>query len=138
MKNIIRFKKLRFALVGALNTLVDFAIFICLTTFGLNTVAANVASTSCGMACSFFLNRSFVFNKKNGSARRDLLKFVIVTLIGLWIIQSTIIIASGWALTEIFSLESGTTVNIISKIIATFASLLWNYLWYNKYVFKEK
>jgi putative flippase GtrA len=137
MKRFIRIRQIRFALVGGLNTAIDFFIFIVLTSLGLVPVIANFFSTSCGMACSFLLNRSFVFSKSDGRLRHEIIKFLIVTVVGLWVIQSLIIVACNWLLTGPLSLNPGVIPNATAKIIATCASLVWNYLWYNNYVFKN-
>ena len=61
--------------------------------------------------------------------------FTVVTLFGLWVIQ-TIIIA---AITPVFT---NLGINkpaalLISKLIATAASIIWNYTLYSKVVFKK-
>jgi putative flippase GtrA len=58
--------KIRFALVGGINTAIDFGILFLLTSFGLNKFVANFISTSVAFIFSFFANRSFTF-KSTGS-----------------------------------------------------------------------
>lgn len=137
MKRRFGSKQFKFAAVGALNTTIDFLIFILLAAFGMMPIFANIISTSCGMVCSFILNRSFVFGPSSAKAHHEILKFLLITLSGLWIIQSAVIFSSNTLLNSLFSIDSGIIMNTISKILATGVSLVWNYYWYKNYVFKN-
>lgn len=138
MRKLFDTKQLKFTIVGALNTAIDFSIFIILTTLGFNSVFANIISTSCGMGCSFLLNRSFVFGSSNSKTHVEIVKFLGITLIGLWVIQNIIIIGCNWLFGSLFAIHHDIILNLISKLLATGASLVWNYYWYKNYVFKEK
>lgn len=138
MSKLFDTKQLKFTIVGALNTAIDFSIFIILTTLGFNSIFANIISTSCGMGCSFLLNRSFVFGSSNSKTHVEIVKFLGITLIGLWVIQNIIIIGCNWLFGSLFAIRHDIILNLISKLLATGASLVWNYYWYKNYVFKEK
>lgn len=123
--------KLRFAIVGGLNTAIDFGILFLLHGFGLNKYAANIISTSVAFIFSFFANRSFTFKSKK-NARKQIIPFLVVTLIGLWVLQPIVI----WlALIPMQNIDQ-TIALFIAKLIATVASLIWNYTLYSRFVFK--
>ena len=84
---------------------------------------------------SFFLNRAYTFRSDSPHIKQQFLLFTLVTLFGLWVIQTIIIgllapVGSSLGLTPALSL-------LASKLIATVASLIWNYTLYAKVVFKK-
>jgi putative flippase GtrA len=128
-------EKLKFAIVGGANTALDFLILFVLVGFGMNAIGANYISTGIAFIFSFFVNKSFTFNNKSKKVLKQFALFIAVTIFGLWVIQP-IIIAGFIATTTSFAWEA-SAVLFIAKIIATLASLVWNYLWYSKVVFKK-
>ena len=128
--------KLRFAIVGSINTALDFSILFILTMlFNISKELANFISTSVSFLFSFFANKKYTFKSTSKNLKRQFILFTIVTLFGLWVIQ-TIIIA---AITPVFT---NLGINkpaalLISKLIATAASLIWNYTLYSRVVFKK-
>lgn len=129
-------EKLRFAVVGGANTALDFGILLILTNlFGLGSLPANYISTSLSFIFSFFVNKSFTFKSKSGNVKKQFALFIIVTIIGLWVIQPSII----WLVENALASLAWDTnvVLIIAKLIATVASLIWNYLFYSRLVFKK-
>ena len=124
--------KLRFALIGGINTAIDFALLLLLSSVGVNKYIANFISTSVAFIFSFFANRTFTF-KSSGSAKREFIPFLLVTLSGLWVLQPAII----WASTPIFSSLDQNAALFMSKLIATIASLIWNYVLYSRVVFRN-
>lgn len=128
--------KLRFAIVGGVNTALDFSILFTLTMFiSIPKELANFISTFISFLFSFFANKKYTFKSTSKNLKRQFLLFTIVTLFGLWVIQ-TIIIA---AITPVFT---NLGINkpaalLISKLIATAASLIWNYTLYSRVVFKK-
>ena len=128
-------EKIRFGIVGIGNTAIDFVILFALVALGVDKIVANYFSTGIAFIASFFINKSFTFKSKGGNVRRQFLLFVIVTIIGLWIIQP--LISGGiTALLSASTLTAGLVL-FIAKIIATVASLIWNYLFYSRLVFKK-
>lgn len=128
-------EKLRFAIVGIANTALDFIILFALTAFGLDKIVANYISTTVAFIFSFFVNRSFTFQSKDKNVRRQFILFVVVTLIGLWLIQPLVIAGVSWLLAG--STLAEPIILFIAKIIATVASLIWNYVFYSRLVFKK-
>lgn len=128
--------KLRFTIVGSINTVIDFSILFTLATlFNVPKELANFVSTFVAFLFSFFANKKYTFKSTSKNLKKQFLLFTIVTLFGLWVIQ-TIIIA---AITPVFTNlgVNKATALLISKLIATIASLIWNYTLYSKLVFKK-
>ncbi|HEY8886535.1 MAG TPA: GtrA family protein [Candidatus Microsaccharimonas sp.] len=128
-------EKIRFGIVGIANTALDFAILFLLVALGLDKIPANYVSTGVAFIFSFFVNKSFTFKSKGGNVKKQFLYFIVITIIGLWIIQpliiagiSILLAGTGWA--------SGVIL-FAAKIIATVASLIWNYFFYSRIVFKK-
>ena len=130
--------KLRFGLIGGLNTLLDFGLlFVFSSILGVPKLFANILSTSVAFVFSFFANKKYTF-KSSGKENivREMALFTVVTLFGLCVIQGLII----HFLTPVI-INLGTTEELAllaSKLIATVASLIWNYLLYSRVVFKHK
>lgn len=127
--------KLRFALVGSVNTAIDLGILFGLTAYsGVPKEFANIISTTTAFIFSFFANKTFTFKSSIRGVRRQFILFSIVTLFGLWVIQTAII----HFLTPVISEIGNTDIALpTSKLIATIASLVWNYTLYAKVVFKK-
>ena len=117
-------QKIRFLLVGGTNTAIDFGLLFVLNSFGLPRVSSNTISTGVAFIFSFFANRNFTFSANSGNIKKQMTLFIIVTLFGLWVIQPIII-----------SLISNL---LVGKIIATAVTLVWNYLFYSRLVFKKE
>ncbi len=129
-------EKFRFALVGGFNTALDFGILFGLTALGVDKIPANYVSTSISFIFSFFANKTFTFKAKSGNAKHEFISFIVVTLTGLWAIQPLIITAVSQLLSTT-SLDDTITL-LIAKLIATIASLIWNYILYSRIVFKQR
>jgi len=130
-------QKAKFILVGAANTTIDFGVLFLLKTLGLPAVPANILSTSCAFCFSFFANKKYTFKShKTENLKRELLLFIVITLFGLWVLQ-TIVIKLFVFLLAGTSLPENVTL-FIAKIVATVVSLTWNYIMYSRVVFIQK
>ena len=127
-------QKTRFLGVGAINTLIDFGILFILKSVGIPVVPANITSTTIAFCVSFFANKKYTFRTKNTNIKRELLLFIIVTLFGLWVLQTVVIHLVSTLLVE--SGLSSDAILLIAKICATAVSLTWNYILYSRVVFK--
>ena len=138
MQNLLKKhdKKLRFGLVGGANTAIDFGILFGLVFFGVDKLAANFVSTGVAFVFSFFVNKSFTFKSTSGNTKKQFVLFLIITLFGLWVIQPVIISGTTWVLDET-GLSSGLVL-LIGKLIATVATLIWNYVLYSRFVFRKE
>ena len=129
-------EKIRFALVGGANTALDFGILFILVAFGLDKIPANYISTSISLVFSFFVNKSFTFKSKTGNAKKQFVLFIVITLIGLWILQPLVIAGLSQAMQPLGLNE--TIVLLVTKFVATLVSLTWNYILYTRLVFKKE
>ncbi|HMI09815.1 MAG TPA: GtrA family protein, partial [Candidatus Saccharimonadales bacterium] len=84
-------KKVRFMMVGGINTLIDFGILFTLKALGLPTISANVISTTAAFCFSFFANKKYTFKTTGGNLKREIILFVVVTLFALWVLQAIVI-----------------------------------------------
>ena len=97
---------------------------------------ANIISTGIAMMSSFFLNKKWTFKSTGKNYVREVTLFFLFTIIGIWVIQTGFI----WFIKEFvphFGLPDVAFDNI-AKIIASVPSLIWNYVTYNKIVFRDK
>lgn len=122
----------RFAGVGVINTSLDFGILFLLVHLGIDRQIANIISTTIAFAFSFIANRKFTFQSTGENVRRELIYFMLVTLFGLWALQTIII----WLGAQV--LGHSASALLISKLIATFITLVWNYVMYARVVFRER
>ena len=128
-------EKARFVLVGMTNTIIDFGILFILSSLGLPILAANIISTTTAFCFSFFANRKFTFKAIDGNLKRQIPLFILVTLFGLWVIQTIVIWLVSPPLSELGI--SGTLNTLLAKIIATIITLIWNYTLYSRLVFRK-
>ncbi len=129
-------EKLRFGVVGIANTALDFAILFLLVGMGLDRIPANFVSTSIAFVFSFFVNKSFTFNSIGGNVKRQFALFIVITVFSLWVIQPIVIVTMSWLLAGL-GLDSSVEL-FIAKLVATIASLIWNYIFYSRLVFKKQ
>jgi putative flippase GtrA len=126
-----------FAAVGVINTGLDFAtlnILIALThrDSGLALVGFDVVAFSVGLASSYFLNMRVTFRSRAASRNAAWL-FIAVCLGGL-IINATLVALLRPALGH--ALAPALAINV-AKLVATGASLVWNYVALRRWVFLE-
>lgn len=128
-------QKIRYSLVGGFNTALDFCLLFIFVALGLDRIPANYLSTGVSMIISFFANKRFTFKHTTGSKRRQIPLFILVTVIGMWVIQPIVM----WAVTQVLDpyIANKSIELFITKVIATVASLIWNYMLYSRVVFKK-
>jgi putative flippase GtrA len=142
----------RFGLVGVLNTLVDYVVFIGLTiVFGIplsRVWVAKYTSSAVAMTISFTLNRRFVFRSRQDAVAGQAFRFVVATLIGVFVIQNLLtqffasvfqypgtgvhrlLEAVGLGISEKYTIET------VAFALGTVASLTWNFLAYKYWAFR--
>ena len=126
---------LRFGIVGGANTALDFGLLFVFKFIGIPVEIANIMSTGLAFIFSFFANKKYTFKTTNTSVIREMLLFVIITLTGLWGLQTLIITLTHNPLTQLMG--NTDVALLVAKLLATVASLTWNYLFYSKLVFKK-
>ena len=125
----------RFAVVGAASTLIDFAILFGLKALGLPAITSNIVSTGVAFVFSFAANKTYTFKTTGNNVVKEMILFVVFTLIGLWVFQSVIIYLTNPYLET--TLQNKELALFISKLLATVVSTIWNYLTYSRLVFKK-
>ena len=125
----------RFGIVGAANTALDFGLLFILKALGLPVEFANIASTTIAFLFSFFANKKYTFKTSGTNVVREMILFVVVTLTGLWVLQTFVIVLAMPWLTAVT--HQTDVALLISKLIATVVSMTWNYLLYTYIVFKK-
>jgi len=128
-------QKTRFIAIGGINTLLDFGILFLLKSLGLPAISANIISTSVAFCFSFFANKKYTFKTNSTNIKREIVLFVIVTLFGLWVLQTVVIKLVTYLFSGIDIPEA--IVLLVAKLFATIVSLTWNYILYSRVVFKK-
>lgn len=128
-------QKLKFAIVGGANTVLDFGLLFLFVSLGLDKIPANYISTGIAFISSFYFNRTFTFNAKGGNVKKQAVLFLVITMIGLWVIQPIVISLITFAITPLGINDSISL--LVAKLLATVASLIWNYIMYARFVFKK-
>lgn len=135
LRRLLRYEKVRFVAVGALNTAVDISIlFVLANLFLFPTILANVISTSTALVVSYLLNKKAVFGDTDTSSIKQVVLFVSITLVGLWVLQGAAITLLEPLLEPVLG-KSGALLG--AKLIATLFSLSWNYIWYSRVIFRK-
>ena len=128
--------KIKFIIIGGFNTVLDFAILFALSNFlQLDKLISNIISTSIAMVSSYLLNKKYTFENTSKS-RTQLIKFLVVTIAGLWGLQTIIIQSFSFLFVNI--INNANLTLFIGKIIATGASMVWNFILYKKFVFADQ
>ncbi len=117
-----------FGIVGCVNTLVDFAAFTLVgEVFGLRAGLSQAIGYSCGVMCSFVLNRRVTFRSGTRPFWQQMLLFVLVNAVSL--VCSSFLI----------ELMNGAGLNrYLAKIIDVAIFTLFNFFVYKLVVFRDK
>ncbi|MDP4161330.1 MAG: GtrA family protein [Bacillota bacterium] len=107
---------LKFSLVGAVNTGVDFTVFTVLTNLGVLILVAQCISYTCGVLNSFLLNRTWTF-RGCAQSSKSFLRFLLLNL-------GTLIVT--YILLVYFHNNLGLSI-LFSKLLATSVSLFINF-----------
>lgn len=115
---------MRFCLVGAVNTGVDFTVFTVLSNMGVLLIVAQCVSYTCGVLNSFLLNRTWTFRGR-GQSIEQLIRFLVLNLGTLTITYGLLVYfhnSLAWPL-------------LVCKLFATGASLGINYVGSRLWIF---
>lgn len=130
----------KFAIVGFLNTTIDFGILNLISLkfhiySGVKIIGVNPLSFVVAGANSFLLNKYFTFNEKIKIEAGEVLRFLFITLTGLFINTGIVFIATNYI--SFNGLSQGQILNL-GKAIATGISLFWNFFGMKIFVFNAK
>ena len=118
---------IKFALVGVVNTAIDFIIYGLLTYFNVNYIAAQCLSYSAGVINSYLMNRKWTFEQKGKGSKREFFTFIGVNLITLMITSFLITVFYKWL---------GISL-LMSKLFVTGISVGINYIGTKSFVFTK-
>ncbi len=147
----------KFGIVGILNTLIDYVLYIGLTvlfSIPLERVwMAKLVSGSVAMTHSFLLNRAWVFRREHSRhGLQEFGRFMASTFVAVYIIQLGLVqlFTSIWPAPGIWAYDVFETIGVASLLpsdefviktvafgVATLASMTWNFLLYKLWAFKE-
>jgi len=125
----------RYGVVGFVNTVLDFGLLFLLRSIGFPVEFANICSTGIAFVFSFFANKKITFKTTDTNVAREMVLFVIVTLFGLWVLQTPVINLTMPLINHL--VHNQNIALLFAKLIATGVSLLWNYVLYSRVVFKQ-
>lgn len=138
MEKLLRNKKFRFLVVGGTNTIIDFGLMNILSKiFGLPLIAANTISMTVALIFSFFANKKYTFKSSDKTrVKREMMLFLAFTLFGLYVIQNSVI----WLFSQYIHIGflNDFWFDNLAKVVGTIPSLIWNYVTYDRFVFKGK
>lgn len=135
--------KVRFVAAGVANTLVDVAIFnFMIVVFSLAAVPASIVSTTVAMGVSYLLNKKAVFRDGVPHSFKQITLFLVVTLTGIWVIQSLIMVGTLNIMENMFHPEEQSFqmwfLQNVAKGFGIVAGAVWSYLGYSRIVFPNK
>jgi len=120
----------RYCVVGATNTVLDFAIYTALTRgwafWRAHYLLANACSFVIVVMWSFFWNKRWAFRERSPQHGVQFLRFVMVTLGGILIAQCVLFIG----------VQELRVMDLVAKIIAGPLVVVWNFLMYQLWAFK--
>ncbi len=119
---------IQFALVGVINTGVDFTIFTILHgIYGVHPIFSQIISYSCGVLNSYFINRIWTFKIKNKAGLAEFLSFFCINLLSL-----------GVSIVILYLFNDIWHMNVyIAKGVATIFALLINFIGSKLFVFRD-
>ena len=128
-KKLLGFRFVRFCVTGGLNTLVDFVVFLLLTS-SLNwpVIPSQVLSYSAGILNSYCINRRWTFQTRNRFFSREMLLFIGVNLAVLGVS-----VLSVWALTSRIGLGV-----LLSKLCTTALTMVLGFILNRLVVFRNR
>lgn len=123
---------LKFAIVGFINTGLDFLVYFLLTRLWdfwmVHYLWANLISFSVAITNSYILNRNWTFRHKGGGVALQYIKYFLVTLIGLCFNEGILFL-----FVQVFHFY-----DLLAKVFAVSVVMLWNFGVYKFWIFREK
>lgn len=110
---------IKFALVGALGTTLDYTAYLSLTRFlGVWYLFASVVGFGCGLINNFFWNKYWTFaRKESGEGKRQFVKFFIVSVLGVALGNVLLFCLVEWC----------GFYDIVARVMTTGIVMLWNF-----------
>ncbi|WP_462411645.1 GtrA family protein [Neobacillus sp. Marseille-QA0830] len=116
---------IKFALVGIVNTSIDFTVYALLTWLTVNFILAQCISYSAGVLNSYMMNRKWTFEQKGKGSKQEFFTFIGVNLVTLVITSLLLTVFYKWFGIALFT----------SKLLVTAISVGINYIGTKQLVF---
>lgn len=132
---------LKFAVIGVINTGVDFAILnLLIWATGVNEgnglIPLNIISFTIAVINSYILNKRWAFrDQTTGETAKKFTSFLLISVIGA-LINTAVVRFGSTNIEPMFGLSQVLWVNV-AKVVATGLSLVWNFVGYKLFVFKR-
>lgn len=124
-----RIKELfKFATVGVINTIVDYAVFTLVSLISPNIYLAQTMGYAFGVLCSYTLNSRWTFKSNGKFLGRELIKFLVVNLF-----SYLCSVGALWVLVDNLSVNK-----YIAKIMLIGVTFIVNYTLNRLWVFKKE
>jgi putative flippase GtrA len=133
---------IRFAVIGVINTGIDFVILnILIWATGIKEgnglIPLNAISFTCAVINSYYMNKRWAFKDgSQGQNGRKFSVFLIVSIIGI-VINTLVLRVVSTNIHPMFGLSQTLWTNV-AKLLATGVSLVWNFIGYKLFVFKKQ
>lgn len=123
-----RIQFIKFGLVGVLNTLVHYLVFLLLFRLvGVPMMAASAIGYMTGVLNSFFVNRKWTFKVSGDSSGSELVKFFTVNVVSLGVNLAALYVVSTWL----------GVLPEIAQVMAIFCTLVVNFSGNKWWTFKS-
>lgn len=137
---------IKFAIVGVLNTLVDFAVFQALNLLLGWVYVAQVIGYTCGIINSYVWNSNWTFREQRTRSFREIALFIVVNLASLgvslgviWLCRDVFGITNEWVASWMPAALNGFIKgDTVDKLIATCFAIVVNYVGNRLFVFNQK
>ena len=136
---------IKFAIVGVLNTLVDFAVFQALNLLLGWVYLAQVIGYTCGIINSYVWNSNWTFREQRTRSFREIALFIVVNLLSLgvslgviWLCRDVFGITNEWVASWMPAALNGFIKgDTVDKLIATCFAIVVNYVGNRLFVFNQ-
>lgn len=116
----------KYALVGGLNTGVDFAVFCALVYgVGMGSIWAQTISYIAGVVNSYLLNRNWTFQVQGKRSMAEMMRFIWINVLSFAAATAVLLLLEYWG-----------AESALAKIISVACSLAVNYAGYRLWVFQ--
>jgi len=132
-KDLFTPQLIKFLIVGASGTLIDYLILILLKSYHWQTLIANTLSFSAGLVNNYYWNSHWTFNERSRkSSLKQFLQFTIISLVGLGL-NTAIVLVLEIPMGKILGMPG--LGYLPAKAFATIVVLFWNYLANRRWTF---
>lgn len=95
LERMLKDQRIRFIIVGAINTIVGYGTFAIMVFVNAHYLVANVCSTVVGVICSYVLNKYFTFHSR-GKSIMEICRFISVYLFSFSVGNLVLLAAVEW------------------------------------------